>query len=138
MNKFKGSVVKASPDTTITYTVDGTNTFCTTLGGQAQTVITVLPSGIDEGNFENGSVSLYPNPASDFLKINFNGVDFGPKSLYLTDVTGRRVFEEEVIVSNSNSTFDIDVSSEKKGYYFLQVKGEKDAMIFKILIDHSF
>ena len=52
--------------------VDGTNTFCSTSGGQAQIIVKIIPIGIVEG------------------------------------------------------------------YYFLQVKGVSEVMIFKILVDHSF
>jgi len=71
-----------------------------------------LYTGLTERNV-NGSLQLFPNPASNFLTVRTNFTAKG--EVMLQDLTGRIVHREEV----ENDTFVIDVSKIAAGIYFV-------------------
>lgn len=61
-----------------------------------------------------GSISVYPNPATDFIRIDNSGNAIG--TVKLVDMSGRTVGEYDFKAEN---TATIDVSMLEKGVYFL-------------------
>jgi Secretion system C-terminal sorting domain len=82
--------------------------------------ISTTAVGVEEIS-ESSGISIYPNPTSDFLHIDFD-VDKAVSSAYLTDNIGRLIRSIEV----SETTSSIDISDLKIGYYNLvfETKGE--------------
>lgn len=72
--------------------------------------------GIDEAGMQNNFWSIYPNPVSDNLLINYSGAS---KNIFveLFDATGRKVFEPK----NNSATVSLNVQSLSAGTYFLQM-----------------
>lgn len=65
-------------------------------------------------NFDSLNVTIYPNPASDFVTISDPDRTISKMALY--DITGKLLFETQ----DSNIT-TIDVSSYSQGMYFLRI-----------------
>lgn len=61
-----------------------------------------------------GSICVYPNPATDFIRINNSGNAIG--TVKLVDMSGRTVGEYDFKAENAAT---IDVSTLEKGVYFL-------------------
>ncbi len=79
----------------------------------------------------NGSINVYPNPATDFINVNFNVLsktsDF---SLTMLDMTGK-------VVSTSNNTtgeFQINTSEFNKGLYIIKVQNGDQVTTTKVII----
>ena len=70
---------------------------------------------IEENKAEN-SISIYPNPASDVVKI-LNDNNLNITSIEVIDLTGRTVIKVE-------NTTDIDISNLMEGQYFVKIYGE--------------
>ncbi|PHR48860.1 MAG: hypothetical protein COA32_05185 [Fluviicola sp.] len=71
---------------------------------------------ISDQTLEDQTLKLFPNPASDFVTVEFDGL---AKTGTITDLSGR-------LVSNFNLTENqskIDVRNLKKGTYFITVEG---------------
>lgn len=87
------------------------------------------PTSVKENNA--AKLSIYPNPAADFIKVSVNnGSDF---NLSICDLTGKIITTQKVTDLNSK----IDVKSLTNGIYFLQLA--KDNQIIKtekIVISH--
>lgn len=80
-----------------------------------------------EINFED-LVSLYPNPISTNVNFNFPTEIMG-LNVTIYSVLGGVIFERKILKSNPK----VDISSLKKGLYFLQVKYNHEVKTFKIL-----
>ena len=87
-------------------------------------------TGVGINEIENNLVSLYPNPTSNTVTIQFaNTINSTTISLY--DVVGKLVFEKQI--SNTSST-QIDVSAYEKGMYNLQIISKEGKSNYKIII----
>jgi hypothetical protein len=84
------------------------------------------PVGIDELSSLN--VSVFPNPTNNFVNVdlgNYNAV----VNYTLLSVEGRVIAKE----NNINNNFIIDLSSESKGIYFLNILTESDLKVYKVI-----
>ncbi len=79
--------------------------------------------GVKE-NLKDISVSVYPNPATDFVNINFKdaSTSLNGSTLELTDIFGKILYSKLIDGSTSEQ---IDVSSYSKGIYFVKVNNSK-------------
>jgi hypothetical protein len=70
-------------------------------------------------------LSIYPNPASDNLNVNFEALHNGDIDLSILNAQGQTVFSttEKIIGLTAIST-NIDISKFSKGAYFLQLKDD--------------
>jgi hypothetical protein len=89
--------------------------------------ITPRESNDEKGNLE--IINIYPNPASDHLKIDL-GVGF-TGNIIITNTTGEDIYNNQV----SDASFHIDVSEWMSGIYFLVVNSENySSEVHKIII----
>ena len=65
------------------------------------------------------AVTIYPNPAKDFLNINL-GNNSGDVLIDVVDVNGSKVYVQQQTVQQ-NSTININTSNFATGVYFLQI-----------------
>lgn len=97
------------------------------LAGDYSTVgynFTAAPLGIDKKNLVN-SLSVYPNPVSDILKIA-NADNLANASFSIVDILGKTVIQSKALSNNA-----IDVSNLSSGVYVLSVSSEDGAKQFK-------
>lgn len=67
------------------------------------------------------SLSLYPNPATGAVNIEFNTVKDGNATIRLSDVTGKEVFTKLENNINGRYTRQYDVSKLPAGIYLLEI-----------------
>ncbi|MBK9191074.1 MAG: T9SS type A sorting domain-containing protein [Crocinitomicaceae bacterium] len=69
-----------------------------------------------------GSFTLFPNPAADFIYMNFSeGIQNG--EIILSDLTGKVVFQTAVSETNN---FNIDIKNLEAGHYFVTLITEEN------------
>lgn len=73
-------------------------------------------------------LSVFPNPASGIVTISLNNSN--SYLLELSDISGRIVYSGSITYTET-----IDVSSLKKGNYFVQLRNEHQILIEKIIIN---
>lgn len=122
-------------------TMSGTFDFCDQTGGNvdyntgtiAGTITNCTFScatGIDE-DLNNLSVNLYPNPSNGIFSINLKNTHT-QKVIDIRNVLGERVYSANL----SDEKTKIDLSTEKKGIYFYQLKTENEIISTgKIIIE---
>ncbi|MCX6181596.1 MAG: T9SS type A sorting domain-containing protein [Bacteroidetes bacterium] len=81
------------------------------------------------GVLENAvsNVSIYPNPAGDFISVRVGKGLLG-SSYTMFDLTGRQVLSSKLV----NETTGVDLSQLKDGVYFLQI-GTEGKQTFKVI-----
>ncbi len=77
--------------------------------------------GINGVEFD-GSLSLYPNPASVGSTVS------------IVDVNGRVVYTQ-AIKQSDNQTITIDLSDLAKGAYFVRITGEETTVVRKLIVE---
>ncbi len=70
---------------------------------------------------ENLISQLYPNPASDFIMVEFESIMNTDVSIMMTDITGRQLSLEYNAVQEGNNLLKLSTSKLSPGLYFLQI-----------------
>jgi len=77
--------------------------------------------GIDEKTIEN-SISIYPNPTSNFSNIQFNLLESNLVSYKLLNAIGQAVIDEKAGVLNAGEqNISLDLSNLTNGLYYLNI-----------------
>jgi hypothetical protein len=85
--------------------------------------------GIIENNFEN-EIKLYPNPTNGLLTLELDG-KFEEIAVSVTNDIGQLVFSSK----ETSSKFNIDLTNNSSGIYFLQLESKDKKALFKVLKD---
>ena len=86
-------------------------------------IINYIPDGVDEN--ENITISIYPNPAHDFIIVVANN-DSPLQRIDLYNVAGQMVL--------SSTEMKINVSGLEPGVYFVTVYTENQKFVEKIVL----
>ena len=87
---------------------DSTDCFARSIGGGVQ-------------NFERLTLSVYPSPACDIIRIECGQPESTAGTLTIWDVTGKQHY-----LSNTQLSQQLDVSPFPKGLYFIRFTSERD------------
>lgn len=124
---FSASTV-VSPTTNTTYTIVGSNIGCPV------TAVTITQSvstctGIEEVT-NNNLISLYPNPANDFISIDFSVSEAMDNiTMYVVNTVGEIVLIKKGILSNTT----LHTGNLAGGVYFIQVESKSGTTIKKFI-----
>jgi len=91
-----------------------------------------LSTTIDEETIGEETIFVYPNPAKEFINVEFSGLNYENISIEITDVFGKVVQKE--ISKNENQMFNLNVSSLAAGYYVLKISSGTSVIQKKIII----
>lgn len=91
-----------------------------------------LSTTIDEETIGEETIFVYPNPAKEFINVEFSGLNYENISIEITDVFGKVVQKE--ISKNENQMFNLNVSSLAAGYYVLKISSGNSVIQKKIII----
>lgn len=81
---------------------------------------------------EEVSFSIYPNPCND--KITVESLEFdGNGTLYITDVTGKRIAVVSLRDAYVDGKVEVDVSALNAGVYFMMIEGNKQILSRKFV-----
>lgn len=83
-----------------------------------------------------GSFSMYPNPAKDYVNLNFDNMK-GIENIAITDFTGKQIMAEFTDCNDQNMT--INISDINTGYYILTVTYDTGKSLSKkLLVQNDF
>ncbi|MCL2131216.1 MAG: C10 family peptidase [Lentimicrobiaceae bacterium] len=95
---------------------------------------TIYNVSVNEAQIGIEAMSVYPNPATDKVKVQIETLQPETVQMALYDVLGRKVFEHSDSEVTQQISHDIDVSSFAKGIYTLRVTTSKGQVVRKIVI----
>lgn len=91
-----------------------------------------FPSGINE--YTEYQLGLYPNPTNGSVNVVFEDKLSQEASIRLTNVAGQLIWEEGTTnMTNGKYVRTIDLSSEPKGVYLIEIKTDKQVVHKKIV-----
>lgn len=122
--------ISVSPSVTTTYTVTGANA-CGT--ATATVVQNVSPCTSIEEITGGGEISIYPNPASDYVSIAVPAnVASGTTHVEITDALGKVVMHETI---NTDVT-TLKISQLEEGVYFFRVISNSQTLKVGKVVKH--
>jgi extracellular elastinolytic metalloproteinase len=77
---------------------------------------------VSVNDISQSNISIYPNPANDFIMIEANG------RVEISDISGKKLMSQEL-----NSGDEIDLSSLKQGFYFVTVIEKERTQTTKLI-----
>lgn len=77
------------------------------------------------------TVSVFPNPAKDFLKVELKNVNSNNAQFELIDMLGNRVFSKNI---EGQRNFELDLSNVARGIYFYALKQDNITIATKKLV----
>ena len=92
-----------------------------------------LVTGIADQKVRGTIFEVMPNPNNGLFKINLASEVSTNYTLFVRNMLGQTVYNETISV-NSPTTKDIDLSSLKKGVYFVSLENENSKMVKKVIV----
>ena len=86
---------------------------------------TDLSSNSEVNSFEK-SLTVYPNPVNNTLKIDMDSYQFESFKVSVIDVAGQKQMEAN---HTNQRPIELDVSTLSKGIYFLKIWNEEDVLV---------
>jgi len=81
-------------------------------------------------------VNIFPNPAKDFVNVNFTTVEPGTVSIEIYNTLGQRVALEQLGFRTAGAnTHQINVSSMNHGVYFVKINNGINSIIQKVAVN---
>ncbi len=93
---------------------------------------TVDGVGVQETVVEN--LSIFPNPTTGMLNVNFNAEKQGDMQIKLLSITGQVVVDELIAENGGQYTKTIDISNQAKGVYLLSIISESEKIDRKVVL----
>jgi hypothetical protein len=93
-------------------------------------------ASVKENNTPFNEVNIFPNPAKDFVNVNFFAANAGVISIELYNALGQRVSLEQLgFRSAGSNTHQISVSGMSKGVYFVKINNGENSIIRKLSVN---
>jgi hypothetical protein len=81
---------------------------------------------------EEGSMSIFPNPAKNLVTLRFYSIFNSSVSMILTDLTGRIITKTDLAAVEGPNSFTLPVNDYLPGIYLLRI-GDKQAVKFQVV-----
>lgn len=85
------------------------------------------PTTLIDGDVAD-DISIYPNPCTKYLELNFQNEDFELRKVFIHNLFGQIVFEKEFY-----GRYSIDMSPYLPGMYIISIKGNETTINKRIL-----
>lgn len=94
--------------------------------------VNVSPGSVNENTLFANSIGIYPQPAKELVNISLNYFYEPTVEIKITDVTGKIIRNESLIVGNGKT--QIETSEFSNGVYILQINSQKQTVQKKLII----
>jgi len=97
-------------------------------------VVTIDPcTGINET--ASNDIQIYPNPSNGLLFIQLNGNFKNNCDVYVYNIQGQLIQTKNVLNITNNSVFNLDMSKQSKGVYFIKIINGENISVNKIVLN---
>jgi PKD repeat protein len=116
------------------YSAAGTYTVVLTINGQCTKTMQITVGAVDVSNLNPSifEVNLLPNPASDYLRIDFSSYLTESVNLEIISMDGRII--KSVLIPESTLNYELDCSDLSEAVYFVRLKSDNYILSKKLHI----
>jgi hypothetical protein len=82
---------------------------------------------------KTAGIGIYPNPATDYIMLNFNNADVKDLNIQLFNTSGDVVLNQNIVVDNGSYRLDLN-QKPKPGCYFMKLSGSGVNQTSKVVI----
>jgi len=115
-------------DLNVKYWLDPNNTSGGTLTGRNYCV-----AGLDDVAYIRANIHLYPNPATDYLSIDFSDYNVENGTIVVTDMLGKTVTFP--VTGDFTGSESIDVRELEPGMYFLMIQSQSTNVSLPFVVE---
>ncbi len=90
-------------------------------------------AGINDAIALNNLWRIYPNPAENFVLIDFNSSDISDAQIQIIDISGRTIETFQLAFIETNKPYKIDLKNYEAGIYFVKMITKEKEGIKKLL-----
>ncbi len=87
-----------------------------------------------EKSSDNKSMNIFPNPASEYFRIEFTDDNYGKLNIQLISIDGSIIHRENIMKNNRQFEHRVNISGIKPGNYVLQVKSGEELYSEKLIL----
>lgn len=91
-------------------------------------------SGLKEVSQEQINLNIYPNPASDYINLNFQSTKGENCSVELRDVLGKTIKTQTINAQEEGVSTRMDINNIPQGIYFITLRTNSNTITKKITI----
>ncbi|MEO1260089.1 MAG: choice-of-anchor B family protein [Bacteroidota bacterium] len=140
-NSFEGNIIYTFETSGLSHTVDelpaGSDYFwrvvaideCGETNSDVWAFFTVLVSVFE---LNGNSITVFPNPVNDFLRINFETTLYSEIQVELINASGQKIFKNKI--NTGEKEFMINMDEFLTGIYFLKIVDERKMISQKIIV----
>ncbi len=92
----------------------------------------LLPTSVDDYLFNDGYISIYPNPAVNYLNIDISNLNFDNLELVIFDILGNEVFKEKLSGLNIHHLINFEFPT---GSYYLKIVSDNIITYKKLFVN---
>ena len=96
------------------------------------TTVYTAPLGISDNQLKNSEIKIFPNPASNLIAIQFDGLLENNYSIELFDTLGKLIKNTTINAGQSITYFD--VQDIYNGTYFIKISNGNQSESYKVII----
>lgn len=82
--------------------------------------------------FTKPEISVYPNPADDFLRVQYSVAEGKNNSFELINLVGAKVYQQNLDAQQSE--LELDLTALNPGVYFYTLKSDGEALVSRKLV----
>jgi peptidyl-prolyl cis-trans isomerase B (cyclophilin B) len=86
------------------------------------TIVKLDMTDVNEKEFNSGNIKIYPNPTSNNISFMLENSDIFVNSIYITDINGKKYFEQNYSNNTNISDISIPVNNYLSGVYYIYIK----------------
>ncbi|MCD4735030.1 MAG: T9SS type A sorting domain-containing protein, partial [Bacteroidales bacterium] len=83
----------------------------------------------------SNSFAIYPNPATDHIRIDVNDTSISSIEVSLIDILGRLIYKESFDDLTPGSNVDIHLKNYQKGLYLIKINAKNFISLHKIILN---
>ena len=112
-------------------TVAGTYNYKCTPHGFTGVITATNPTGVNQVNKSEPSISFYPNPVNDKLFINLANFIADKGQIIIYDVLGREINKQAIHIYRGENEYALNIADLRSGFYFVKIlsTGRQDAVL---------
>ena len=85
--------------------------------------------------FDNVEVSVYPNPATNYVNVEVLSDEAQQFTASVVDMMGKTVYTDQIGHNGGNQIYTIPVNTLAKGVYFLHLDSANGSHVQKFIVE---